>query len=152
MEYYSERCSDWLDKNTTIHPKKLAMEIERFQKMLKDTEAQQSDTDQVDDLELTVQLLRERLFQIDPTGEVSGIPTTNEAPQATADAINIPNDVAAAQTATDASAPASANQWDLTPLVPTDIEPEILDEATRQQRKQDILQIPGVNLGTTLKK
>ena len=66
MEFYSERCNDWLEKNNNIHPKKLNMEVARFQKMLSDNESQQPiQQDHIDDLKLTLQLLNERLITPD---------------------------------------------------------------------------------------
>ena len=128
MEFYSERCSDWLDKNHNIHPDKLAMEIQRFENMLNQSQAA-SDTEQqdhIDDLQLTIQLLQERLtsFSVEPTDQLP------------ASAVE--------------TAPMSNNEsWDTSSLTGHGEQAtEVLDPATRAQRKKEILNIPGIQLAS----
>lgn len=136
MEFYSERCSDWLEKNNNIHPDKLMMEIHRFEKMISETSNTSEQADAIDDLQLTIQLLQERLSDTrssqTPSSEISIIDKSPLQPTI--------------QPTTEAWDTASLTHYDKQNV-------EVLNKATRAQRKADILTIPGVQLGTaSLKK
>ncbi|NRB41101.1 MAG: hypothetical protein HRU20_21955 [Pseudomonadales bacterium] len=121
MEFYSERCSDWLEKNPNIHPNKLAMEVKRFQGMLDKTPA--TDADSIDDLQLTVQLLDDRIQSVSTSQTEVPKPQNNN----------------------------NWDTSSLTQHGETQV--EVLDPVTKAQRKSQILTIPGVQLGTaTLKR
>lgn len=131
MEFYSERCQDWLNKSQRIHPDKLAMEVERFKKM--HDECNPDNTEAKDDLALTVQLLEERLHedqlvQADDTASIS--------PEAypLSDTPNEHNAV-----------------WDLNSLTdPAGVEIEVLDLQTKAARKQALLDHPSIGLGAAV--
>ena len=130
MEYYSERCADWLEKNNNIHPDKLNMEINRFQSLLNEAERLE-DQDSFDDLQLTVQLLSERLATFTETA-----PHQSEASE----------QAPAPSQQTDSS----KTTWDTTSLTHHGEQPsEILDSQTKAQRKSELLKIPGIQLGTS---
>lgn len=129
MEFYSERCSDWLEKNKHIHPDKLTMEVQRFEKLLNENHTQNDiqQQDHIDDLHLTIQLLKERLASLvveEPNKERKKTIQTIEKP------INEP--------------------WDMSSLTHHGEQAtEILDPETRAQRKSEILNIAGIQLGTS---
>ena len=129
MEFYSERCADWLDNNPNIHPDKLSMEVKRFQSMLANAELQ-NNPDQIDDLQLTVQLLSERL-----NGEA--------LTQSAANTVTSPS-------ATAHDTDQQAALWDASSLTHHGEQaPEILDDATKEKRKDQLLMVPGIQLGTS---
>ncbi len=154
MEFYSERCADWLEKNTNIHPKKLEMEISRFNSMLTEAETKDAESDEVDDLTLTLQLLQERLIQLDPhspalktLAQSASVASSDEQNPGSAPA----PEALSLQTNADLASPSEPARWDLTPLNPVDVEPEHIDEATRRERRAELLKIPGIDLGSKFK-
>lgn len=124
MQHYSERCSDWLEKNANIHPDKIDMEIRRFRSMLENAEKQSvKDQDSLDDLLLTVQLLEERRQNYNSSLNSHQLTDTTKE--------------------TD-----SALMWDTGSLTDHDTaEPEKLPEDIKALRKAELLEIPGVQLG-----
>ena len=129
MEFYSERCADWLDNNPNIHPVKLSMEVKRFQSMLATAE-QQNNPDQIDDLQLTVQLLSERL-----NSQTLTQPAVNTDTSPSANALDTDQET---------------TLWDASSLTHHGEQtPEILDVATREKRKDQLLMVPGIQLGTS---
>lgn len=137
MEFYSERCQDWLNKSQRIHPDKLVMEVDRFKKMY--DACGPDDIDAKEDLALTVQLLEERL-QADqqnlvPSQESSEPSLSDLSP----DAYQLSDTPKAQDLA-----------WDLQSLTdPSDIEVEVLDTKTKTARKKALLNHPSIGLGVS---
>jgi hypothetical protein len=165
MEFYSERCGDWLEKTPNIHPDKLAMEITRFQGMLaqlgadpgsdnssssgngsSNNNGSSSDNDELaEDLALTIQLLEERLHVVQGFLGLSEARPEPGLPVSTATSALEPSPSAYSLSERPHDDDPS---WDTSALGLTeDVQPEIIDEETRQERKTALLEIPGIALG-----
>lgn len=132
MEHYSERCSDWLDKNHHIHPNKIEMEIKRFRNMLDLAQRQQeTDQDNIEDLHLTVQLLEERLIRLQVSPPQTDKSVNNQ------------------RTSPTSSVTETASTWDTSSLTQHDgSQIEVLPNDIRASRKKALLDLPGIQLGT----
>ncbi len=132
MEFYSERCHDWLEKNDKIHPDKIRMEIKRFESLLSQAE-QESLNDNIDDLSLTIQFLNERLSSL---SDVKTSITNNEFDAQKHDHSS------------------DDGNWDSSSL--TNFDPkkvERLSPVEKQERHAALLTFEGIQLGTnSLKK
>lgn len=134
MEFYSERCQDWLNKSQRIHPDKLVMEIERFKKMHE--ECRLDDIEAKEDLALTVQLLEERL-------DADQLDLVEKSEDASQDHAVTPESFKLSDTPNQ-----QGPNWDLDSLTdPLGIETEILDTETKKARKQALLDHPSIALG-----
>ena len=128
MEFYSERCHDWLENHVNIHPEKIQMEIKRFQHLLMQAE-KQTLTDNIDDLNLTLQFLQERLSQLN---ENSSTLAKNSEVVPHQDEANF------------------EQSWDSSSLTSYDQRKiERLSSIEKNQRKVALLNIEGIQLGTS---
>lgn len=158
MEFYSERCQDWLEKSDRIHPDKLAMELERFKKMHE--ACSEEDQESKEDLALTVQLLQERLtddlnhlndqsnVSASHSSTVVGAGSSSDVVVASSETIESSSETNADAYVLSESPRVDDMTWDLSSLSnPENIEVETLDLDTKVARKQALLDHPSIALG-----
>lgn len=159
MEFYSERCQDWLEKSDRIHPDKLAMELERFKKMHE--ACSEENQESKEDLALTVQLLQERLTDdlnslndqsnvaTNHSSTVVGVESFSEVVIASSETIVPSSETINVEAYVLSESPRVDDMaWDLSSLSnPENIEVETLDLDTKIARKQALLDHPSIALG-----
>ncbi|MCY4044473.1 MAG: hypothetical protein OXE99_05275 [Cellvibrionales bacterium] len=118
---YAERCANWLRKESPCDIDLIQREIARFSSRLDQLQNSQSETQQIDDLLATLQLLEDHLASIQPQMPLS----TNQEETAPSDPMTI----------------------DLSPLVDPSIKHEAIDDDTKAQRLNELLSHPGIQKG-----